>query len=99
MENGQNYTTRDGSAQSSQRKSGEQTVIRQPVQEIFAFEIAEKVAERERSYEPRANNENKNETVGRSDSVETEPDDSRRPIRKAAMGGQNTRRLRDLYYS
>ena len=49
-----NYTTRDGSRLT---KGGKQTVIHRPVQKLIAF----KIAERERSDEWEANNEN--ETV------------------------------------
>ena len=44
-------------------------------------------------------NENENDAVERSDVHETEPDYYRRPTRKAAIDGENARRLGDLFYN
>ena len=68
-----------------------------PLQKLIAFEIAEGVGERKCDTEVEINDEN--ETVGRGDSVETETENYRRPTRKAAIDGENARRLRNLYYS
>ena len=78
-------------------KGGKQTVIHRPLQKLIAFEIAEGVGERKCGTEVEINDEN--ETVGRGDSVETEIENCRRPTRKAAIDGENARRLRNLYYS
>ena len=78
-------------------KGGKQTVIHRPLQKLIAFEIAEGVGKRKCDTEVEINDEN--ETVGRGDSVETETENYRRPTRKAAIDGENARRLRNLYYS
>ena len=80
-------------------KGGKQTIIHRPVQKLIAFEIAENSTETNCSDERKVNNENEYEAVERSDVHETEPDYYRRPTRKAAIDGQNARRLRDLYYN
>ena len=77
-------------------KGGKQTIIHRPVQKLIAFEIADST-ENNCSDERKVNNEY--EAVERSDVHETEPDYYRRPTRKAAIDGQNARRLRDLYYN
>ena len=94
-------TGRDGLARGARlkvlAKGAKQTVIHRPLQKLIAFEIAESVGERDCGGEVEINDEN--ETVGRSDSVETETENCRRPTRKAAIDGENARRLRTLYYS
>ena len=62
--------------------------MHRPVQKLIAFEIAE----RERSDEQEANNEN--ETVVIQSKLNQTTAEA-----KAAIDGQNTRRLRDLYHS
>ena len=78
-------------------KGGKQTIFHRPVHKLIAFEIAENSTENNCSDERKVTNEN--EAVERSDVHGTETDYYRRPIRKAAIDGQNTRRLRDLYYN
>ena len=80
-------------------KGGKQTIIHRPVQKLIAFEIAENSSENNCSNEWKVMNENENDTVERSNVHETEPDYYRRPTRKAAIDGENARRLRDLYYN
>ena len=80
-------------------KGGKQTIIHRPVQKLIAFEFAENSTENNCSDERKVTNENENEAVERSDVHGTETDYYRRPILKAAIDGQNTRRLRDLYYN
>ena len=76
-------------------KGGKQTVIHRPLQMHIALEITESVGKREHGGEVENNDEN--ETVGRSDSVETETENCRRPTRRAAIDGENARRLRTYY--
>ena len=68
-----------------------------PLQKLIAFEIAESAPDWECSGELEVNKDN--ETVGRGDSIETEPDTCTTPRQKAAIDIGNTQRLRELYYS
>ena len=69
------------------------------MQKLMAFEIAENSSENNCSDEQKVTNENENEAVERSDVHETEPDYYRRSTRKAAIDGENARRLGDLFFN
>jgi acyl-CoA hydrolase len=98
VENWESYTTCNRSGRSSQRcnakvlsKRGKQTTIHRPLQKFISFEIAENNVKEDKNVEH-------DEIAESTEGNETQHDSLRRSTRKAAVDGQNARRLRDKYY-
>ena len=72
-------------------KSGKQTTIHRPLQKLISFEIAENNVKEDKNVEH-------DEIAESTEGNETQHDSLRRSTRKAAVDGQNARRLRDKYY-
>ena len=76
-------------------KTGQKTVVHRPVQKLIPFEILSEQAQQTNIDEINRNTVIDRHEVDVSDSDSVRP--SKRMTRKAAIAGQNLRRLRDIY--
>ncbi|CAB4042213.1 Hypothetical predicted protein, partial [Paramuricea clavata] len=81
-------TVKSGAMLKVLSKSGKQTTIHRPLQELISFEIAENNVKEDKNVEH-------DEIAESTGGNETQHDSLRRSTRKAAVDGQNARRLRD----